>query len=113
VALSPRVVAELSFTEKQQHSVWVSRSKLPERCVKLVPIIVILFGHHGGATGGARDMSKGALAPVGPRVESPLMACVVAMFTTMIKAPLRIRRLCLYSGYIRLGRMVHIEPHHD
>ena len=29
VALSPRVVAELSFTEKQQHSVWVSRSKLP------------------------------------------------------------------------------------
>ena len=56
-------------------------------------------------------MSKGALAPVGPRVESPLMARVVAMFTTMIKAP------CKFVGCVCTrgisGRMVHIEPHHD
>ena len=87
---SKSIVAELSFTEKQQHSVWVSRSELPVQNVasnQFRKIIVILFGHHGGATGGARDMSKGALAPVGPRVESPLMARVVAMFITMIKAP--------------------------
>ena len=53
-------------------------------------------------------MSKGAPAPVGPRVESPLMARVVAMFTTMIKEP------CKFVGCVcTRGRMVHIEPHHD
>jgi hypothetical protein len=29
------------------------------------------------------------------------------------KSTLQIRRLCVYSGHIRLGRMFHIEPHHD
>ena len=36
-------------------------------------IIIVLFRQHGGATGWAKDMSAGALAPVGPRVEPPLI----------------------------------------
>ena len=35
-------------------------------------IIIVLFCQHGGGTGGAKDMSTGALAPVGLHVEPPL-----------------------------------------
>ena len=62
-------------------------SQKAELTGKVTAILQSKESHHGGGTEGARDMSKGALAPVGPRVESPLMARVVAMFTTMIKAP--------------------------